>query len=304
VNEPWYRVKAIIYGAQKKIGLRGTIFKEAEEAQAAYVKGVGIKYGEEKDGDDGLCLDLYFKSESAGMKFATSLRHWNMNRPFFRLDPPPLVDEETCPHPPNLERVLLDHYEPGASDSPCTSLADLEGQRSEAATSVQPESELAKYQALEKPTYLFAIGAKPFRMHLKNRKGHGHPKALAENESNMLAGSWNMHQAIDGLNMRDKKMPTVAVGYARQGDMLETPLGKRRKVIVLVKCRNEEIAAQVQPFLKMGSERKDNTSFEVPVAVKEPNTFKACLEWKFQQTTDLWATQDAELAALEEDDDE
>lgn len=283
---------AKIPSAKPQRCVRGNVYRDAEEFLAFRLDDVNSNYIW-YDGND-LHIDLYFKSEEKAMQFQTNLRQWNFKRPYFPIEQPDVEPlQVTGPHP--LVPVLLNQYEGKDSSSPCMSLEDLRGSPSARASSIEPDTDLGKYQALERPEWLQLGGAKPYRLHLKNQgPAYRHDPSLASDDNNMLAGSWPFHQFVDGLNMPDK-LPIIALKPGDIMEEIEVEGGqKRRKVMVDLECRDENTVEAVFTMLKPGSTRTGPLAFSTFVLVKDPSMFKDCLQWKYDDTKRKWkAVQDA-----------
>ena len=156
-------------------------------------------------------------------------------------------------------------------------------------TSIEADTDLGKYQALERPEWMQVGGSKPYRMHLKNQgKAFGHDKKLANDENNMLAGSWQFHQFLDGLNMPGK-MPIIAVQPAEIKEEVVVEQGhKRRKVMVDIECRDVNTSGVISTMLKPGFIKKSNLVFSTQVLVKDHKTFTEYLQWKYDDTKTKW----------------
>ena len=280
-----YRVVATIPNAKRQKCVRGNVYRDAEEFLAFRQRGAEVRCIWYADKD--LKIDLFFKTEERAMQFQTSLRQWNFRRPFFQIEQPIVLPLQAM-NENLLTPVLLAEYQPTDSDSPCMTLDDLRGNLSARGTSIEPDTDLGKYQALERPEWLQVGGSRPYRLHLKNQgKGYGHPPALASDENNMLAGSWTFHQFVDGLNM-SSQLPIVALepGEVREEVEIE-PGHKRRKVMVNIECCDEQASRVISPMLKPGSEQH-GLVFSTFVLVKDPGTFTECLQWKYDDTKAKW----------------
>lgn len=275
---------ATIPNARRQKCVRGNVYRDAEEFLAF------------RGGSEGECIwyhnydlkiDLLFKTEEKAMQFQTSLRQWNFKRPYFQIEQP-IVFPLHVTSQKLLTPVLLVEYQPEHSDSPCMTLDDLRGNLSARGTSIEPDTDLGKYQALERPEWLQVGGSKPYRLHLKNQgKGYGHDPALASDENNMLAGSWTFHQFVDGLNMASQ-LPIVALEPGEVKEEIEVEPGHiRRKVMVNIECCDDEALLVISPMLKPGSEQ-NGLVFSTFVLVKDPGTFKECLRWKYDDTKAKW----------------
>ena len=245
-------------------------------------------------------MDLYFESKEKAMLFQTSLNLWNDKRPLGPRLPQPEVElrqEANAVHP--LERVLQSSYNPKDSESPCDSVDKLKGQYSAPASSIDLNDDLSKYQSFEAPHWLRAGRSKAYRLHLKNKgQSYGHDRALANNENNMVAGSWQFHQFFDGLNM-ENNMPCIALKPGEVGaEVMFEGQHKRRRVHVTIECYDDDVASVMRASLKEGSKSVSQTVFASEVYVTNPKTFVECLQWKYDHTKKLWQAIQDDLDAM------
>ncbi|KAL1511533.1 hypothetical protein AB1Y20_006328 [Prymnesium parvum] len=264
--------------------VRGTVYALAEENLAFHSKEKYIWYE-----DEDLKLELIFKSEERAMLFETNINLWNTKCPLgFEIAAPTVELTHETGVMQQLPRVRLASYKPEDTDLPFASLANLQGARSAPASFIELSDDLAKYQSFEDPIWLRAGRSKPYRLHLKNKgPSYGHDPALAKDENNMVAGSWEFHQFLDGLDM-ESNMPVIALRPDGVGNEIEENGRKRRKVTVSIECHNEEIAAIMNFRLKAGSKKLDSLTYSTDVYVTHPHIFNECLQWKYDQTKKQW----------------
>jgi hypothetical protein len=218
------------------------------------------------------------------------------------VEPPKVKNvQRVVPAPPNLKRVVLKDYNSGdEKESPPMSLADLQGRvgSSSRPSSIASDTDLDKYQSVEKHEWLHFAGNKSYKMHLKNKgKKYGFLD-LAKDENNMLVGSWAFHQVFDCLN-HGQKVPVIAIVGGDIMEDLEVEFGtKRRKVMLTIEFHNEEVESAVSSMLKEGSKNLGGLSWESFVHVTNPKLFKECLQWKYDHTKKLW-TEEQELLDAE-----
>lgn len=274
----------MIPGAKSVMCVRGTVYVLAEENLAFHSKENYIWYE-----DEDLKMELIFKSEERAMLFETNLNQWNSKRPLgFAIAAPTVELTHETGVMQQLPRVRLASYKPEDTDSPCASLAKLQGAHSAPASSIELSDDLTKYQSFEAPIWLRAGRSKAYRLHLKNKgPSYGHDPALAKDENNMVAGSWEFHQYLDGLNM-ESSMPVIALRPDGVGDEIEENGQKRRKVTVSIECYDEDVAAIMNVRLKSGSKKLDSLTYSTEVYVTHPHTFNECLQWKYDQTKKQW----------------
>ena len=291
-----FLVEAVIGNAKNVKGLRAQIFREAE-AHMAWC--ISIDDSITYDGNT-LKIKLFFKTELCAWNFRTVLSQWKFSHHFFNFVAPEVKpDLETVTlHSEDLRRVVISDYNAEDSESPCQSLDDYMGSALSHVSSVTLDDPITKYQSLEKPELLGLGGSKAFKIHLKNQGKSYKFQHLANNPNNVLAGTGFFHQFMDGLNMENKKVPIVALKPGDFGEEVEVePHMKRRKVIVYLEFRDQVAANTVSSFLKSGSVKIDETTWQSSVLVAEPALFKECLEWKYCSTKSIWDKEDDDIAS-------
>eukprot|EP00965_Chrysotila_dentata_P155663 5144075-Pleurochrysis_carterae.AAC.1 len=89
------------------------------------------------------------------MEFQTQLDQWNFINPLFQIEEAKVKPIQEVVEQRTLVRVRLKEYLAAESDSPCNSLEDLRGCCSaRSGTSIEPDTDLGKHQALERPEWL------------------------------------------------------------------------------------------------------------------------------------------------------
>ena len=99
-----------------------------------------------------------------------------------------------------------------------------------------------------------------------------------------------MHQYFDGIETPDG-IPVVAlrIGKIFEHDEEVCPGEKRRKVEVIVECKDERTAVVVGTHLKPGALRVSKTELMTSVYVQNATTFERCITHKYGVTKSLWA---------------
>lgn len=297
-----YEVRATCKKARSIKGVRAKLYQEAQLQCAIYsiMQSKSIWYS----GDD-LHLDLLFKTEGSALGFKSFLSMWHINNPLVVSGDAVSVDEvleEVYIHQSELKYVELSHYDAQESDSPVGSLEQYKG--SYASTSelsgISMDSHFAQLQSIEKQEEFSLLQVNPYCCHIKGQKTF---PELKDNNNNMLALSWLLHQYFDGLNLVDElsgqiKVPQIAINCASHNfteEMVGTPLVKRRKVILTIECRTITISKAVGDRLKLGSEKTSNFEWKTCVHVENPDVLCDCLEWKYAQTKKRWEEVDFDI---------
>jgi len=163
---------------------------------------------------DDLSVKAYFMSHDSACGFQNALNEWEIHKELVNLhgitlDPPSPAEIE---RPIDLVRIYMQDYKPQDSESPCHSIDQLHSFRISIplTTAVDATSPIGKYQCLDKPL----VGFNPYKCHLKDKAKF---KSLQNNENNMVAASWELHQQMDGLNSIDG-IPGVALSVVKWGN--------------------------------------------------------------------------------------
>jgi hypothetical protein len=292
-----YEVKAKYKGAISVKGVCAKIYQEAQLHQAIY----SIKNPESVwySGDD-LQLDLMFKSEENALKFQTFLSMWHINNPI-------VVDkgavsvveelEEVYIYKSELKYVQLAHYDGQDSGSPVGSLEQFKGSQASLSvselTGASLDTHFSQLQSIEKEEEFLLTCSNPYCCHIKGQKAF---PALKNDNNNMLALSWLLHQYFDGLNVVDEpsgqhKVPQIAINYVSRHfteEMVGIPSVKRRQVTLTIECRTITISKVVGARLKLGSEKISDLMWKTFVHVENPDILCDCLEWKYARTKKQW----------------
>lgn len=239
-----------------------------------------------------LRIRLLFKKEEHAMNFQSALLDWRNSLMGVIVD----VDRtiHTIPPPQNLERILFTDYDPTHyDDSPVMSLADLKSNHNHSSVSshgsitshlsvISITDTLGKYQCIERAE-LFAV-AKPYKLHLVDKAMGG-----SSDDDNLLAGSWEFHQLFDGLHTT-YKYPSIAVSVKRKHpDIVEVPQGgKRRKVELLLECKDSKVSQILGSRLKAGSTKMNDTLWETSVLVNDCDVFEKNIQHKYDRTMEAW----------------
>lgn len=240
-----FQIEAVIRGAKAKRGVRASVYMLAEENRAWYCDSEPTSFwcpqlfvaavfhcsssNSSYEGDD-LHIRLNFVSIESALGFSAALNLWPMKG----VDPLCLRSTiETCRNPKAVEvaelgnPVHLSDYKGADWDSPMQNLDEFRA--SVASLSLQgipPTDPLVIYQSFEKPEKFSTFCA--YKLHIKDKARF---PGLANNENNMLAGSWTpFHQAFDSLNTTED-VPVLAIRPAQDAataDPIICPDGSTR----------------------------------------------------------------------------
>ena len=330
--ETAYEVRLEVLGARMSAGARGNIFKKLQEHHAVYdaTTTTTVTEGQQSEeesslsGDENNCcyggggdanhvvkyveddliVNALFLEQADAFNFQNDVSEWDMHKELVNLsgitiDPKTPVEID---RPNKVSRIMLQDYKPNAFESPCVSLNDLSSYKLfvPPTEAVDPGTPLAKYQCLDKQP----PGLLPYKSHLKDKTRF---KSMQNDENNLLAVSWSLHQMMDGINT-DQGLPMVSISVRSKGKgQPSIDHDNRFPVTLLLKFRDENHANMFQPNDtdeneindEGGSRRIDGTNnWEVVVYVTEPKTFCACVNWKHGDTKRQWAQHEAFLQKL------
>ena len=100
--------------------------------------------------------------------------------------------------------------------------------------------------------------------------------------------SQNFHAWFDGrCNLN---VPLFKLDYVRHSDQPIASLDNRYEVVISVTAIDVAASKHIFPRLSSGSVavEGDNLSMLTSVYVRDPTTFKFCLEWKAKATSKKW----------------
>ena len=290
-----FEVRAKYIGAKNKKGIRGTIYKCAQEHKACYSleRSKSIYYdGSSND----LKIALLFRERGEADSFCVFLSHWYFNNPLTVQPGDVVIEDKKVMYvaESDLNKVLLSEYVPTDSESPIQTLEELAVVSSSEShvSAVSMNSPLAQLQSIERPEVF--THNRPIKCHIKPRKDF---KELINNENNLLLMSRNFHDYFDGVMTADPEtgnidIPLIAIKPPERRDFREELVGnpplKRKRVEVVVECRDEAVGEVVRKQLKMGTEKLSDTQYKTHLHVAEPEIFCDCLDWKYKNACDIW----------------
>ena len=300
-----YEVRAKYIKAKMKKGVQGAVYRHAEEHRAYYSleRSKSIFYN---DDDDDLQIILLFREERSADLFRTFLSQWYLNNPLVVRYGDVVVEEDVKVlyiHYPSMERVELAHYTATESDSPIQTLEELHRVPTSDShvSALSFGTPIAQFQCLERPEIF--THRQPVQCHIKPRKDF---KRLVSNDNNQLGLSREFHDFFDGTITIDQKsgknnVPLFAIKPPERGDFKEEVIGspplKRKRVEVVIECRDDTVGDKVSKHLKMGSKKMSGTQFKTFVHVEDAKMFCDCLEWKYKDTCKRWEEADTWMDA-------
>ena len=160
-------VRAKYFGAKKKKGIRGTIYRRAEEHKACYSLEHSKSIYYDGSSND-LNIALLFR-ESDADSFLVFLSHWYLNNPLIVQPGDVAVEGKKVVYvvKSDLKKVLLSDYDPTGSESPFQTLEELAVVPSSESnvSALSMNSPLAQLQRIERPE-VFAHN-RPIKCHIK-----------------------------------------------------------------------------------------------------------------------------------------
>lgn len=201
----------------------------------------------------------------------------------------------------SLEKVRLSHYNGSEYDSPVQSLEAFSTVSSSDLSTASVSSDLVTYQCLEN-TKQFAQ-TRPYKCHIKPRKKCKNSK-LESSEDNIITATHHFHQYFDGMNTEDHKtgvfdIPMIAIKpelppESRDFRKVDLPAANRTRVDVIIECRDRLIADNIVTRLKDGTDYSHMSELLLKtfVHVSNPTTFCDCLQWKYDDTKQIWKDTD------------
>lgn len=294
-----YEVKAKIIGAKKKKGIRGLIYRHAQEHGARYSldRSKSIYYSD--DDSNNLEIVLLFCERVEADSFANFLSLWYLNNPLL-VQPGDILVQDSIKivHVvgSDLIKVLLSHYDATESESPIQTLKELSVIPSSDShiSAFSLKSPTAEFQSIERPETFSC--KRPIKCHIKPRSDF---KKLINNENNLLAMSRDFHDYFDGMMTVDcetgiNDIPMIAIKPPEEHNCEDELVSgmKRKRVELVVECRNREIGGIVEKSLKMGSVKVSDTQFKTFVHVEDAITFCDCLDWKYKNACEIWKAVD------------
>ena len=176
-----FEVRAKYIGAKKKKGVRGTVYRHAQQHGACYSRERSQSIFYNDDGD--LQIVLLFRERSSAASFCTFLDQWYLNNPMVvKYGDVVLDDMKVLYSLIELEDVMLSHYTAAESDSPVQTLEELCSVPTSDShvSALSLSTPVARFQCLELPEVF--THCHPIKCHIK-------PRSVLNNDDNLLAMS-------------------------------------------------------------------------------------------------------------------
>lgn len=303
---PCFQVKAKYKGAKDCKGVRAAVYKCAEEHQAQYSpldRSKSIWY----DGDSAdLHIALWFKDENKACDFRCFLNTWYLKNPMIVKSGDFTVESDIVKihvEADELSPVLFHQYDAIGS------LEDFQGcllsVAQSSASALSLSSPVALFQSIERPELFDNLC--PVKAHIKSKAACENsdydPDAkvsLIIDENNLLGLSRDFHDFFDGTMTYDvdtglHDVPLIAIkqeGDIFQEEVVGSPPLKRKRVELVVECRNDSVGEVVAKRLKLNSKKLSATKFRTHIHVANPSITCACLDWKYKETCSIWDAHD------------
>ncbi len=243
-----------------------------------------------------------FRELAEAKSFAVFLGHWYFNNPIFvQHGDISVQDSQKVVYvvESNLRAVRLVDYNASDTEFPISSLKELHGAVTSSESHVSAfslTSPLAQFQCIER-SELFDC-SRPIKCHIIPKSKCEEEEGLKTDDNNLLAMSRDFHDYFDGMMTTDvntgiSDVPLIAVKPPEERDDFreefcgEPPI-KRKRVEVVVVCRNEKVGTIVGKRLKMSTETLSVTQYKTYVHVADASTFCDCLDWKYKNSCEIW----------------
>lgn len=271
-----YKVQARVVECAGIHGLRKQVYLAAETNVGMY-KGNGCAI--ERDGKD-LVVDIVFRTMENAHHFMTSLLNLcEWNRAKYEdvvvevFEGAVMVDVKG-----NVRVITRMDFKPEDTDSPDGSAS----QSQTAQTFLSATDLLTRFQSVERPS-LFRSG-KAHACHIIDKKLLPPEKKGVRDENNLLAMTGTMHSMFDGTSA-EEEIPTFRISVEKEtGESNEG----RHEVVLKIEALNEEVAHDVQCFLRDGFRREAGRFFYLSVFVKDVELFKYNISFKHDLTSKRW----------------
>ena len=267
----------------RRTGIRAYIYNLAHSNNGFHIDEdhiASLKYVETD-----LYVQVAFKVEDNAFNFQRKLNDFNSGflLPGVKLC---VVVSRTLSGVAGFDRIWPEDYSSSDSSSPTQSLLDVfQETQSEAATAVSFHSPLARYQSIEQPAAWATT--RPERLHLISKCKCNSDSDYAKyknSDDNLISASRYFHEFFDGIN-NDHEMIIMSMGEVGDAEMLLGG-GSRVRVFVILTFLRDDVRDLVLPRLKVGTKLVNPklNQYEVSLLVKNPTTFKFCLDWKMRST--------------------
>ena len=295
-----YEVRAKYIGAKKKKEVQGAVYRYAQQHEACYSRERSKSIFFNDDGD--LEIVLWFREESSATSFRTFLSQWYLNNPMVVNYGDVVMDDMKILYRlSKFEHVQLSHYTATESYSPVQALEELcsvstSGSHVSVLSSDNP---VAQFQCMEGPE-VFSL-SRPIKCHIKPQSGF--EEFVNNDDNNLLAVSRVFNDFFEGRRTIDPitgedDLPLFAIKPPNSREFKEELIGspplKRKRVEVLIECRDDTVGEKVCERLKTGSEKMSDTQFKTFVHVEDPNMFCDSLEWKYMDICKRWKAADTD----------
>lgn len=274
--DPMYHVQTRIIECGGTHGLREDMYKAAECTLGLYKANGGAI---ERDGED-LVIDVVFKSEDNAVRFMTTLKNscgWSHTK-YEDVVIEVIEGEVMTDHKGASRRIIREDYKPEETKSP----DGTPSHSTTAQTFLLATDPLTRFQSVERPALFRA--SKAHACHIIDKKLL--PKHLKHvvDENNLLAMTGTMHSMYDGTT-KDEDIPTIRISAEEE---TKTSAEGRHEVVLKIEALDDEIADEVECFLRKGFRREAGRFLYVTVFVKDVELFKYNVSFKHERTSRRW----------------
>lgn len=239
-----YHVQARIVECGGSHGLREDMYKAAECTLGLYKANGGAI---ERDGED-LLIDIGFNSKNDAVRFMTTFKNsceWSRTK--YEEVVVEVFEGEFMTDLKGAPRMIIrEDYKPEETKSP-------EGTPSHSTTAqtfLLATDPLTRFQSVERPALFRA--SKAHACHIIDKKLL--PKHLKNfvDDNNLLAMTGTMHSMFDGTK-KDEDIPTIRISAEEKTRISDEG---RHEVVLKIEALDDEIADEVECFLRKGFRRE------------------------------------------------
>lgn len=283
-GDVYFRTDAQIKNSKFKKGIRAWVYQVAATCGACYNgdKSTSIFYS-----DNNLQIRILFPTEERWGEFLNKMDdHLSHFQLVERLEFNRTAEEVRVSTRPR--RIFARDYDSKDTDSENYSIAISRLTHLSARSHLDRTTE---FQMVESSRLEDFVRLDVYKCHLRSQTAFPLDK---DNINNWLWMSWQLHQRFDGLNTtQSHRVPQIAIRFVGIAEGIVETEGDTEwyRVDVAIECPQADIFEVVRHRIKEGvvvdEGRKEIATW---VFVPDPNEFKRCLTYKYQETHTIWQT--------------
>jgi hypothetical protein len=289
----WWNATGTIQASMNTKGARLTVYRMAFHHNAYFTgEDTSIFY----DGDI-LKVDLAFKEERDALSFETDLLSATETHQsaLEGLVVDLTIAQQYGPLPLEpARRIKPNDYKPEDSTSPDDGISLV----ASSVSILDLNNDFVRFQRIESFELLQHPLISTDKCHLIDKARCAKYityKKYQNDENNVLSMSQNVHAWFDGRCTYN--VPLLKLDYVRHSDQPNASVDNRYEVVISVTAIDFAASKYIFPRLSPGSVavEGDNLTMLTSVFVRDPTTFKFCLEWKANTTSKKWKDYRAEF---------